>query len=525
MATRAAVTVADEASVRPLERALIPLRTRLLFVAFGPAVVLLVTAIFVYSTLQQSIAATADVVRTRNGIIQMNVLLASVVGQESAVRGFVITEDESYLDPYRVGEAEFARIAASVRPAIADAPAQLDRLERIAALHDRWQRDIATVEIELARAGRSDQALEVIRSKAGKLIMDEIRLLTSAMVDDAWSVLEARRAVRDQASLDAQTAVLLGPLLAAVVMLLITFLVARRVAGDVGAVAEAARGFARGDLSRRAEVRSQDETGILATSFNAMAERIGAQVQREQDVSERLRTQATELEEVNAELESFSYSVSHDLRAPLRAIDGFSQILLEDHAAVLDDEGRRLLARIRSASQRMGGLIDDILQLSRVSRSPVVRQPVDLGRLASDIVDELRRAEPDRRVDVQLETDLSTWADPMLARMVMDNLLSNAWKFTAGKERPTIRIGRVGPDTFSVSDDGAGFDMAYADKLFQPFQRLHLADEFPGTGIGLATVQRVLRRHGGSARAKAEPGVGATFWFSFSDPVASEESS
>ncbi len=224
-----------------------------------------------------------------------------------------------------------------------------------------------------------------------------------------------------------------------------------------------------------------------------------------------------ELETVNRELEAFSYSVSHDLRAPLRAIDGFSQALIEDYSEQLDDVGRDYLGRVRAAAQRMGHLIDDLLKLSRVARSGFRRQQVDISTMARDIADELRVAEPRRQVDIQIEPNLRLWADADLMRVLLTNLLSNAWKFTGNRDAPRIEVGTQTQrrDTvFFVRDNGAGFDMRNADRLFGPFQRLHDSQEFSGTGIGLATVQRIVHRHGGRIWAESQPDEGATFYFS-----------
>lgn len=233
-------------------------------------------------------------------------------------------------------------------------------------------------------------------------------------------------------------------------------------------------------------------------------------------LNEQLAARAQALELANKELESFSYSVSHDLRAPLRAIDGFSRLVLEDCAERLDPEGRVNLGRVRAASQRMGQLIDDILQLSRLTLSEMRREPVDLSALARTLVEDLQREDPGRQVAVVIEPDLTAYADPNLMRIVLANLLGNAWKFTGKQPAAKIELGRTtheGWPTFFVRDNGVGFDMAYAHKLFGAFQRLHTTSEFPGTGIGLATVQRVIHRHNGRVWAESQLGQGATFYF------------
>ncbi len=238
-------------------------------------------------------------------------------------------------------------------------------------------------------------------------------------------------------------------------------------------------------------------------------------LKRAQEAVTRARDAA---EATNRELEAFSYSVSHDLRAPLRGIDGFSQVLLEDYADKLDDEGKAHLARIRAGAQRMGLLIDDFLiKLAGVARSEFRPTQVDLSQLARGVAENLRRHDPTRRVELIIGEDLITEGDPALITILLVNLISNAWKFTGRQSQARIEVGSSGEvkghPVYFVRDNGAGFDMTYADKLFGAFQRLHTLAEFPGTGIGLATAQRVVHRHKGRIWAEAELGRGATFHF------------
>jgi PAS domain S-box-containing protein len=229
-----------------------------------------------------------------------------------------------------------------------------------------------------------------------------------------------------------------------------------------------------------------------------------------------LEGRVAELKVLNRELEAFSYSVSHDLRAPLRGIDGFSQALLEDFADKLDEEGKGYLQRVRAASQRMGELIDDLLDLSRVTRREMRREPVDLSALARAVGAQLQKAHPDREVELVVTPGLVAEGDPHLLRIVLENLLGNAWKFTGTRDRARIEFGAVPHDgtiAYYVRDNGVGFDVAYAGKLFGAFQRLHAMVEFPGTGIGLATVQRIIHRHGGRVWAEGEVDKGATVYF------------
>ncbi len=233
-------------------------------------------------------------------------------------------------------------------------------------------------------------------------------------------------------------------------------------------------------------------------------------------LEQRVTERTAELVASNHELEAFSYSVSHDLRAPLRAIDGFSQALLEDCSEGLPDEGKNDLQRIRAASQKMDRLIDGILVLSRTTRVEMRIAPVSLTNIARDIASELQKANPQRQVEIVIQPDLSVIADSILLHAVMQNLLGNAWKFTSKHTHARIEVGKNESEqgvTFFVRDDGAGFDMAYAAKLFGAFQRLHTPAEFEGTGIGLATVQRIIRRHGGRIWAEGAVEAGATFYF------------
>lgn len=235
-----------------------------------------------------------------------------------------------------------------------------------------------------------------------------------------------------------------------------------------------------------------------------------------------------ELEATNRELESFSYSVSHDLRAPLRSIDGFSQILLEDYADSLDEEGADYLGRVRAASQRMGQLIDDLLTLSRTARVSLRREAVDLSEIAGSVAAELRRRDPERGIEFVITEGVRASGDPRLLRVALENLLGNAWKFTARTPEAKIEFGAIRSSeraAYFVRDNGAGFDMAYAGKLFGAFQRLHSPEEFEGTGIGLATVQRVIRRHGGDVWAVGEVSTGATFYFTLTGGVRPEQKS
>lgn len=238
------------------------------------------------------------------------------------------------------------------------------------------------------------------------------------------------------------------------------------------------------------------------------------------DEAAQLERQAAE-----RELESFSYTVSHDLRAPIRVVEGFTKILKEDYGRALDRIGNDHLDRVLGAAARMNGMIDALLALSQLSAKPVQQQPVNLTQLATYIIDDLKRQSPERLVDVRIEQGMSTQGDATLLRVALENLLGNAWKYSGKRDRAVIEFGsenQGGRIVYRVCDNGAGFDMRFADRLFGVFQRLHSANDFHGTGVGLATVQRIVRRHGGQIWAESEVGEGATFYFTLNEPKRSK---
>lgn len=286
---------------------------------------------------------------------------------------------------------------------------------------------------------------------------------------------------------------------------------ARRLAAPIAALERTMTRWGDGEIGLRAPTLAGGEAQRLATAFDGMATQIERhRATLEDQVAQRTR----ELEAANHELELFTYSASHDLRAPLRIVDGYATALLEDYGAALDEDGRQMLGRLMASAERMRALIEDLLAFGRLSRQAIERADVDVSAMARAIGDELGEAHPDHPVALEVAPDLRVEADPAMCHVVLTNLLDNAWKYTGRQDRGRVEVGRDATGLF-VRDDGAGFDPAHARQLFAPFGRLHAAHEFAGTGIGLATVDRILQRHGGWIEASSTPGEGAVFHFDF----------
>jgi signal transduction histidine kinase len=305
-------------------------------------------------------------------------------------------------------------------------------------------------------------------------------------------------------------AVLVGALIVAIV---VSRRMQRMIVQPLLALTDTSRIIAeRGDFTVRVVRTGNDEIGKLTAVFNQM---LDALAELNEKLESRVRERTAQLQRANEELESFSYSVSHDLRAPLRAVDGYARMLEEDYAASLDGDGQRLLSVVRTEARRMGVLIDDLLDFSRLGRQVLRPSPVDLAVMAEGVVSELRRMRPERTIELTCAPLPLALADVGTIRQVLVNLLSNAVKYARSEGVVRIEIGGSRDDglaSYWIRDHGVGFDMRYVDKIFGVFQRLH-GDEFEGTGVGLAIVERIVARHGGSVRAEGAPGEGACFHF------------
>jgi signal transduction histidine kinase len=418
---------------------------------------------------------------------------------------------------YRLYHNERSRVqrglvAARIDRLIADAtftdPAQLDILTRLSEQQAAGQRLFA--ELTATRgADYADALLDDVSRRFEAQLLTRLLGYQQDSLTDAFRLNQIATDRINSAQRRLMFAILTGLTLTMAIMIGASWHTRRHVLAPVAALEQATRRVAAGNWEVMPGIQRNDEIGELSKNFDAMTRSLKESF-AEMDRSNR------NLATLNEELKAFSYSVSHDLRGPLRSLDGFSLVLLEDYGDKLDEEGRDGLQRIRAASQRMGELIDDLLRLSQVTRADLSMTRVDLSAISREIADAVDRDQPGRSVEWIIEPGLTMQADAPLMRIAMQNLLQNAWKFSGKKERAVIRVGsaqRGGKNVFFVADNGAGFDMAHTDRLFGAFQRLHKTSEFPGTGIGLTIVQRILRRHHGSIVAEAVADEGAAFYF------------
>ena len=403
-------------------------------------------------------------------------------------------------------------------------------LDEFAATIDEWRTISAQVR-DLAVADTNRKAMDISRGD-GREAFDKAAALMAQIVDKNDADLDADRLASDANFRRTVTNMIVISVGGIALGLLLGVLVSGYISMGLNHLVIATERVAAGDFTQPVQMDARDEVGILAAAFNQMTvdlQRTTVQLKGEiterKRAEEEIRKHAAEVEAANKELEAFSYSVSHDLRAPLRAVDGFSRILMEEHQPQLAPEAHRYLQLVRDNTLQMGRLIDDLLTFSRLGRKAMTKQPLAPADLVRQALEDLRPQQQGRDVEIAIGDLPRCQADPALLKQVWVNLLSNALKFTRQREAAVIEIGWIPPlspplvgegpgeGCYFVKDNGAGFDMQYADKLFGVFQRLHRAEEYEGTGVGLATVQRIIHRHGGRIWAEAEVDKGATFYF------------
>jgi len=392
----------------------------------------------------------------------LDTLISDLENMETAQRGYVITGEASFLEPYNI--------------ALSDVNKQFQTLQALTADNATQQQSLTTMQPLIAAkladlqnsiSLRTNQGFGVAQADVltgnGKEIMDSIRAVVANMQTTEAGLLQTRTNDLSQVNTTTKSIVLRGSLIGLLLAILVNYIIYKFVIGEMV------------------------QKPLLEEALKA-----------------------------NKEMEAFSYSVSHDLRAPLRAIDGFTQILVEDYASKLDDEGKRVAAIIEASTVQMGKLIDNLLSFSRLGRAEIKKVPVAMGALANEVYTEVKKSAPEKNIEFAMNTLPDSEGDFDMIRQVWANLFTNAVKFTSKKEKAKIEVGSTSDGdtvTYYVKDNGAGFDMQYVGKLFGVFQRLHSVEEFEGTGIGLANVKRIVERHGGSVRAEGKVGEGATFYF------------
>lgn len=436
-------------------------------------VFLLAIGAIAYRSATRSIDTYKWVDHTREVLSQLERVSVALLDTETDSRAFALTGNDEFLKSHDAARLRLQDAFTDLRGQIQDNPDQLQKSKRLEELTAQKLNWITTVIDQRKTAGLAGAARKVSTGE-GAETMAEIRKVIGEM-ESAEQKLLIERSSKAQAEARATIAIIA-----------LTIVIGVLAAGIAGLVV-------RRDFLKRTQ--AENDIRILNTE---------------------LQKRTAQLLNANAEMEAFSYSVSHDLRSPLRAITGYTASLQETSGDRLDAEGKSDLERVRAACRRMGQLIDDLMALARVSQTEMNRGTVNISEIARVVLSELQKSQPDRHVAARVDSGLVANADANLIRLALENLIANAWKFTRDAANPTIEIGCVqknGLVEYFVRDNGAGFDMAYANKLFRPFQRLHDRSEFEGTGIGLATVERIIHRHGGHVWAAAEPSKGATFHF------------
>jgi signal transduction histidine kinase len=434
------------------------------------------------------------VVHTREVLGTLDKYATDVKTSQIAAVDYYANGSEQQAKLFEASETDARKTLVELRPLLSDNPRQIRNLDTLSPLSDQALNLLGQV-IQLHREGKTGpEGLKSVNEQAHAITPSLIKALAD-MTSEENSLLGTRTAEAGVTATKSRRLQVGGGIFAVVLLIFICSLFLR-------------------ENSIRANVEAQLEDTNL--QLEQRIDQVTRDITERKRLEEGMRVRTAQLEIANKELEAFCYSVSHDLRAPLRAIDGFSQAVLEDCGDQINGKGKEHLQRVRAASNRMGVLIDDLLNLSRITRTEMKFETVNISQLADEIARELRAEQPERKAEFVIAPGLLAKCDSHLVQVALQNLIGNSWKFSSKQEQTRIEIGynnSNGSSSFYITDNGAGFDPAHAERLFGAFQRLHSVSEFPGTGIGLATVQRIINRHGGKIWAEAQVDRGATFYF------------
>ena len=426
-------------------------------------------------------------------IAQVEIIMGSAKDAETGERGYLITGDSRFLEPYDNAQRDLPGELDTFQRLTSDNPSQQIRIADMRT-HLAVRNQLLQHAIDIRRGGTNMAQSALAVTEQGKTEMDTLRQIGKDMQSEEYRLLAVRLAEAHHADIRTRATVAVATALDVILLVIMSRFVYRE------------RELRRATELRTVELREANEK-ISATSAEIRELNLSLDL--------RVKQRTAELESINRELEAFSYSVSHDLRAPLRTVDGFSLALEEDYADAVDEAGKDFIRRIRSGVQRMGQLIDALLQLSRITRAELDSSEFDLSEVANSVAANLRQESPDRDLEFRVEPGLTATGDPRLIRIALENLFGNSVKFTSRRSSALIEFGwDPAQQAYFVRDDGAGFDMAYADRLFSAFHRLHGDKDFKGSGIGLATTSRIVHRHHGKIWAHSQVDHGATFFFS-----------